>query len=171
MLALFLVLGASLNAQEVVTPAQPVQTVSQTACGSYTVAYYDSNAGMWSQWLCFDVYVDESGFFPVVHFQIATTGEWCRETIYWGDDYEIIDNGDGMKSGHAGQAGPGVAVDNFKPFLLTYDAQGNPDQVILLLYAYHHYGPDGNIDGWIIQREAGDPWEIVPYTSVWLLKD
>lgn len=168
MLALFLVLGASLNAQEVVTPAQPVQTVSQTACGSYSFHYYDSAMGAWETHLCFDINVDESGFFPVVHYQSAKDGNWYKQTILWGDDYDIIDNGDGMK---AGQAGPGVAVDNFKPFLLTYDAQGNPDQVILLLYAYHHYGPDGNIDGWIIQREAGDPWEIVPYTSVWMLKD
>lgn len=162
---MFLMMGAGLNAQEISAPVQQPQTVSQAACGSYSLHYYSSAAGMWLQWLCFDINVDESGFFPVVHFQVATTGEWCQQTIYWGDDYDIIDNGDGLKSGHAG-----VAVDNPQPFLLTYDSEGYPDEVIPLLHAYHHYGPDGNIDGWIIQRAPGDPWEIVPYTSVWLLK-
>lgn len=159
MLALFLVLGASLNAQDVATPVQPVQTISQTACGTYNFHYYDSRAGIWSNFHCCDIYVDESGFFPVVHFQLLETGDWTKETIFWGDDYDIIDNGDGMKSGHAG-----VAVDNPIPF-------GYIDgQWVSLEFCFPHYGPDGERDGWIGREDAHSPWIVFPMDHVWWFK-
>lgn len=162
---MLLMMGVSLNAQEVSAPAQQTQTVSQAACGSYTINVFDQ----WGQYVkvihCTDFNFDQPGWNPLIHFQSLESGAWETYTVTVGHWWDVIDNGDGSKSGHAG-----LSVDNPQPFLLTYDAEGFPDEVILLHHAFHHYGPDGNIDGWIIQRAPGDPWEIVPYTSVWLLK-
>ncbi len=155
MLVLSLVMSASLNAQDVATPVQQVQTVSQAACGTYNFHYYNSRAGMWSDFHCWDVYVDESGFFPVVRYQLLENAEWYQITILWGDDYDIIDNGDGLKSGHAG-----LIVDNPQPYVPVYE-NGEMVEIIPVHHAFKHYDSNGDFDGYIIQIYPGDPWQVV----------